>query len=60
MNKFIVKCKTCGLEHSFEDMKSAYLAGWNFGSNAECFDCQKSSKEGTILDAPMVELLSFE
>ncbi len=60
MNKFDVKCKTCGKQESFLDIKECYMNGWNFGQNAECWECQQFSKDGTVLDAPMVELLSIE
>ncbi len=59
-NTFDVKCRVCGIEESFPDLKTAYLCGWQFGSNCECWNCQKAAKESNVLDAPLNELAHSE
>lgn len=44
MNEFKCKCVKCNHEQAYENLKAAYMDGWNFGKNAMCWDCQKASK----------------
>lgn len=52
MNEFKCKCSRCNKEETFEDLKAAYMDGWNFGKNATCWDCQKKFKGKEDLDSP--------
>lgn len=44
MAKFTCICQRCKASESFDDLKAAYMGGWNVGRNATCFDCQKEAK----------------
>jgi hypothetical protein len=45
MSEFKCRCKKCGKEESFNDLKEAYMEGWNFGFNAMCWPCQQEVKQ---------------
>lgn len=53
MNEFKCSCVKCNLQQSYENLKEAYMDGWNFGRNAVCWDCQQTKADNdpvTILD----------
>lgn len=61
MNEFKCKCTKCGIFQSYEDLKSAYMDGWNIGKAAVCWDCQKSAKDAVSSEnARYVEILGIE
>jgi hypothetical protein len=60
MSKFNCRCNKCGIEQSYEDLKEAYMDGWNVGRNAICYDCQSAAKESTTPDSKVIEILEIE
>ena len=59
MSDFKCECRICGKRETFENLRQAYMNGWNFGKTQMCYECEQKEKT-KVQSSAFVKPVSIE